>query len=59
MSKAVSVYDLLERQDRNIFREVVLNSTGHPLLSYDKRARAPLLKHKQYKYFYIFFTCNP
>ena len=36
-SKPVSVYDLLERQDRNIFREVAPNSIGHPLLSYEKK----------------------
>ena len=32
MSKPVSVYDFLERQDRKIFKKVS-NSTGHPLLS--------------------------
>ena len=33
-SKPVTVY---ERQDRKIFRKVVPNSTGHPLLSYEKK----------------------
>ena len=36
-SKPVSVYDLLKRQDRKIFRTVVPNSIGHPLLSYEKK----------------------
>ena len=36
-SKPVSVYDLLERQDRKTFRKVVPNSTGHALLSYEKK----------------------
>ena len=36
-SKPVNVYDLLERQDRKTFRKVVPNSTGHALLSYEKK----------------------
>ena len=36
-SKPVSVYDLLKRQERKIFRTVVPNSIGHPLLSYEKK----------------------
>ena len=38
MSKPVSVYDFLQRQDRKIFRKVS-NAKGHPLLSIMPRVK--------------------
>ena len=40
-SKRVSVYDLLERQDRKNFRKVS-NSKGHPLISIIPRVKSSL-----------------
>ena len=59
MSTPVSVYDLLERQDRKIISKV-LNSRGRPLLSIMHRVKPPSyenmkgvhVKSAEYKFLY-------